>query len=409
VRLAFLVNLFPPYVVGGNEMLCADVVAALRARGHEVSVVCGQGERLRGAPGIHPVLEVDLDRKDETFLGARQPSAWESFRLHVFSPASYLATRRALGTARPDLAIAWNLYMASLAPLVAARAAGLPIVTHVADKWLHYGLNDVAPLLRLRASAHGRFLRLHRWLRPALARWAAPGTIVAISDFMRRFYVDSGFPEGGIQTVRLGVPTSRFLAPQRRARPGDVPLRLLYVGALWEGKGPQDALRALGGLRRAGLNAELDMCGTGSSSFLAWLRSIVEEEKLAPCVRFHGFQPTDAVARFYRECDILVFPSRWDEPFAAVPVEAMSSGMAIVATTAGGTPEALVDGRDGLLVAPGEVAALTAAVARLAAEPELRLRLGTAAAERARREFEFEDYVARLEAIYRDRAQAAKI
>jgi hypothetical protein len=46
MRLAFINNLYPPYVVGGNEMLCDEVVGSLRARGHHVSVLCGRGRRL---------------------------------------------------------------------------------------------------------------------------------------------------------------------------------------------------------------------------------------------------------------------------------------------------------------------------------------------------------------------------
>ena len=97
---------------------------------------------------------------------------------------------------------------------------------------------------------------------------------------------------------------------------------------------------------------------------------------------------------------MLVFPSEWDEPFAAVPVEAMSSGMAVVATTAGGTPEAITDGETGLLVPPGDPDALAAAVRRLALDDTLRLDLGRAASRVARERFDIGAYIDRLEAGY---------
>jgi glycosyltransferase involved in cell wall biosynthesis len=107
------------------------------------------------------------------------------------------------------------------------------------------------------------------------------------------------------------------------------------------------------------------------------------------------------VRDFCQSHDLLVFPSQWDEPFAAVPVEAMSTGMAVVATTAGGTPEAITDGETGLLVPPGDVAALAAAVRRLAEDDALRLRLGATAARAARERFSFDRYIDRLEECYR--------
>ena len=75
LTLAVVVNLYPPYIVGGNEVLARDVVEALRARGHAVHVLTGHGRDLRQDGFTHPALGLDLDRKDDFFLGARPLSA----------------------------------------------------------------------------------------------------------------------------------------------------------------------------------------------------------------------------------------------------------------------------------------------------------------------------------------------
>jgi glycosyltransferase involved in cell wall biosynthesis len=74
--------------------------------------------------------------------------------------------------------------------------------------------------------------------------------------------------------------------------------------------------------------------------------------------------------------------------------------MAVVATTAGGTPEAIVDGESGLLVPPRDPQALADAIRRLAHDAGLRQRLGETAARVVRERFEFDDYVTRLESRY---------
>jgi glycosyltransferase involved in cell wall biosynthesis len=205
------------------------------------------------------------------------------------------------------------------------------------------------------------------------------------------------------------VPLEAFAYRERPPLTAGAPLRLLYVGGLWEGKGPQTAVRALGLLKRAGVTKlHLDVCGSGTPAFLSFLQGVVAEEDVASQVTLHGFVDRAVVRDFCQSHDVLVFPSQWDEPFAAVPVEAMSTGMAVVATTAGGTPEAVTDGETGLLVPPADPQALAAAIRRLADDPDLRRRLGAAAARVATERFSFERYVDRLESRYLRLAEERK-
>jgi glycosyltransferase involved in cell wall biosynthesis len=406
MHLAFITNLYPPYVVGGNELLCDEVVLALRARGHRVSVLCGRGRDLPRHPDLSGALEIDLDRKAETFLGGRLPSPWEAVRLHLFSPRSYRTATRWLAERQPDVVVVWNLYMASLSPLIAARQSGVPVVVHVCDKWLYFELFDLETLLRPALAWKRAALRLSRHtVQPLLRAWARPRHLIAISEFMKSVYVRAGFDARAIEVIHLGVPTRDFAFAPRRPRPAGEPLKLLFAGSLWEGKGPQTAVRALGRLRKEGVAAHLDVCGGGAAHFVEFLKQVIVEEGIGESVTLHGRVGRDVVRDFCRSHDVLVFPSQWDEPFAAVPIEAMSSGMAVVATTAGGTPEAIEDGETGLLVGPGDPDALARALRRLADDEGLRLRLGARAARVARERFDLDRYVDRLEACYRALSQ----
>jgi glycosyltransferase involved in cell wall biosynthesis len=404
VKLAVIVNLYPPYIVGGNEMLAREVIEALRGRGHTVHVITGHGRNLPNDGFTHGVLDLDLDHKEDTFLGGKQPTPADILRWHLYNHKSYQATQHALRMIAPDLVVVWNLYMASMAPLIAARRAGFPLVIHTADKWLLYGLKDIAPLVWPSLKwKQGMVLLARQFLQPLLYALARPEPIITISDFIRQVYIKAGFNSAYIEALHLGVPMDLF-SPDGRPQPTQGPLRFLYIGALWEGKGPQVAIQALGRLRK---NPDLpplhlDVYGQGAPSFLAYLQDVARQSGVEGQVTFHGFVERSQLATVYRTHDILLFPSMWDEPFAAVPVEAMACGMAVVATTAGGTPEAITHEQTGLLVPPNDPQALAEAAGRLVHDPQLRERFGQEAARVAREKWDFQVYVDRLEDRYRE-------
>lgn len=398
LTLAVVVNLYPPYVVGGNEVLARDVVEALRARGHVVHVLTGHGRDLRRDGFTHPALGLDLDRKDDFFLGARPLTTTGAIRRHVFDLRGYRGVRRALETLGPDLAVAWNLYGASMAPLLAARRWGGPVVAQPADKWLLHGLYDGAASP---ASGGGALRLVTALARPALRRAARPDYVLAVSEFIRSLHVRAGYPAERSAATYLGVPVAMF--PARGALTTDKRAwRLMFAGQLWEGKGPQVAVEAMRVLkaRRDAPALHLDVFGAGTDGFLSHLRRRIAEAEVEDRVTLRGLVPRARLAQELRDHDVYLFCSTWDEPFSAGLLEAMCAGLPCIATTTGGTPEAIEDGRNGLLVPPARPADLAEAILRLTSAPGLCRDLGAAAASDVRRRWSFDAYVDRLEETY---------
>ena len=114
----------------------------------------------------------------------------------------------------------------------------------------------------------------------------------------------------------------------------------------------------------------------------AAVRRRLEQSDLRQRVVAHGPLPVADVAAWYSAADAFVLPSR-KEPFGTVYGEAMAFGLPVVGWRAGNLPYLAEHEREGVLVEPGDVAALADALARLANDAELRQRLGTAARERA--------------------------
>jgi glycosyltransferase involved in cell wall biosynthesis len=99
-------------------------------------------------------------------------------------------------------------------------------------------------------------------------------------------------------------------------------------------------------------------------------------------VVMHGPLPAEGVAQLYAAADVFVLPSL-REPYGTVYGEAMAAGLPVVGWRAGNLPYLAGNGREGLLVEPGDVAGLARALDRLARDEPLRRQLGQAAAQRA--------------------------
>jgi glycosyltransferase involved in cell wall biosynthesis len=200
-----------------------------------------------------------------------------------------------------------------------------------------------------------------------------------------------------LRRARLVLAASSFLGDAARALgarevrivPGGVaipasvgepeePPHLLYVGRLSAEKGIHELVAATRDL-------PLRVVGDGP------LRGQVPQAA--------GFVPPGELGPWYERASVFVAPSR-REGYGVAAREAMAWGRPVVASAVGGLADAVEDGVTGLLVPPGDVAALRAALERLLGDPALRTRLGAAAREKVQRELSFEAAADRLEAVY---------
>jgi len=128
---------------------------------------------------------------------------------------------------------------------------------------------------------------------------------------------------------------------------------------------------------------------------------------LLPGVTLLRDWPNGAVRDAMRRCLALVVPSVWGEPFGIVVVEALAAGRPVVASAIGGIPEIVHDRREGLLVAPGDAAALTAALHTIVDDGALREALADNALLRART-YTPAEVIPRFEAAYESVRRAAR-
>ena len=135
------------------------------------------------------------------------------------------------------------------------------------------------------------------------------------------------------------------------------------------------------------------------AGFLDGLKARVLTAGLADRIIFAGEVDVDAIAAWYRRLAIFVAPQRW-EGFGLTPMEAMASGVPVVATTVGAFPELVVEGETGRLVAPGDVDAMVAALGPLMADAGARAAMGGAARRHVVDHFTLEAEATAIIAVY---------
>jgi glycosyltransferase involved in cell wall biosynthesis len=194
---------------------------------------------------------------------------------------------------------------------------------------------------------------------------------IAVSDAVRhemaRYY---GFPLERIVTVRNGIDVGEFAAERARktATASDGTIVIGTAGRLAPMKGFEHLIDAASELQARDVDFELRIAGTGN--LLAGLEARVRDAGVSDRVRFCGH--VSAMSDFYQQLHIFVLPSVSTEGLPLTVLEAMASGLPVVATDVGGTAEALRDGVDGLLVPPADPRRLADALSRLVRSREMR-------------------------------------
>jgi glycosyltransferase involved in cell wall biosynthesis len=249
--------------------------------------------------------------------------------------------------------------------------------------------------------------------RHAMARWAARAAfrqairITACSDDLRVRALAMGADPARIETVPYGVDTARF-APNDRTRAevrrdlglGDAPV-VLAAGRLVKKKGFEYAIDAAQQLAASHPGLRLLIAGDGD--LMADLAGRARDA--GDRVRMLGNQPQGTIARLAAAADVIAVPSIRDDAgnvdgLPNFALEALASGTPVVATTAGGLPQVIEDGTNGLLVPERDASALARAVSALLDDRGRALRIGQAARARVIRDFSWEHVAERFEAAY---------
>src|SRR3954447_9566059 len=235
VRVLGITNLYPPHAGGGYGEICADVMAGLAGRGHEVTMLAARGESGRGvdvraeldyvlAPWRHPVRGLQAAAHDERLVR-------DSLARGV------------------DAAVVWHMRGVAKPPLTLLHQAGVPVVYVLHDRWILYeraGGPALLPWQRLDPHA-----RRARQLATRVARLelrappiAEQGIVRFASRWLRDEYAEAGWVARDEGTLASGVDVEAIRS-RRTVPPRTPPEHLLFAGRIHPSKGLHVAVRAV--------------------------------------------------------------------------------------------------------------------------------------------------------------------
>jgi glycosyltransferase involved in cell wall biosynthesis len=352
-------------VTGGAEMYVRRMAPLLRHAGWDLRIVTF----LSGGNLVDELRNQDVPVVE---LGLR----------HRADIASMTLLARLWRSSPPDI-IHTHLFHAGLVGRILAHRLGVATVV-VHQHGLEQARSASRSLLDRATTA---------WVTRYVSSCQAVARVMAVREHI---------PLSRIEVIYNGIDPTPFIRSSSPAIPPGWPVPtgvkvVGSVGRLSPEKGQRALLEAQSQLILGGIGLHVVLVGEGRSRTV--LLDQAQRLGIDECVHFPGgrHDVSDWLANF----DLFVLPSMWEGVSLAL-LEAMASGLAVIATNAGGTPEIVLDGKTGLLVPPGNPGSLADGIQRLLTDNSLRYQMGQAGQARVVESFSIQETVSRLSYLYQN-------
>ncbi len=297
---------------------------------------------------------------------------------------------------------------------LANQVAGIIEDEHFDVLHFHEPLMPALPITMLQTSTTTNVGTFHAFAHSNIGYYYGRGILqpyldrihrgIAVSEPARTFF-HRYFPDFPLRVIPNGIDIDVFkpgLSPIRHLR--DESVNILFVGRLEKRKGLGDLLRGYRFMRARVPQSRLIIVGDGP--LRGRVESYITRHRL-PNVVLAGYVPDSVKPRYYNSADIFCAPATGAESFGIVLLEAMASGLPVVATEVPGYMSVLEPGRDSLTVRPKGWAELGAALIILARDAELRRRMGAYGHEKARR-YAWDTVASQVIEVYEEARESAR-
>jgi glycogen(starch) synthase len=379
MRILVLTDRYPPHYTGAYELNCHQVTEALRKRGHEAIVLTtryGIGKPLVEGHVYRTMHTLNTAYRNNLHRRLRQPVELYQV-LH-----NYIIARRRAEAFQPDIVFVWHMWNASILPILAVQDVGFHTLYRIGSHW---------PLF-IKQAYVDEPSRLRRCFRSALIGFRRFDDLRLESAIFNSPTLRNNLQRAGLDfelavIVPSGIPAAWIAAT---VPPFTQTLNLVYVGRLESDKGTDVAIKAMGQLARRGIaDVHLDLIGKGTPEYIKELETLIAMEGLHDRVRICNFLPRETLLTRYRQYHAMLFTTPQFEGLPTSIIEAMAKGLVVLASDIGGPADLITHGKNGLLVPPGDPAALADAIVTLHHHPDQLRILGSAALAHIRQQHIF--------------------
>lgn len=359
-------QILPSLEVGGVERGVIDLVRAMQKRGHSCVVISSGGELVGelnkiGVP--HYTLPVHSKSLFSLSLVPKIAEIIQRERIDIVHARS-----------RVPGWLGW----------LAARKTGKPFVTTCHGYYSNHFLS-----------------RVMGWGK----------RVIVISRVIGRHMIDDfGVSPDRIRLIHRGIDFSHFPLQAPQENSSRKTFRMIQVGRFSPIKGQLEFLRAVHLLRHRFPNVEAWLVGSegnGKTKYTKKIQETIHQLGLQSSVKLLGTRRD--VAELIRQCDLLVLPTLVPEAFGRVIIEAGALGVPVVATRVGGVLDIVEHGKEGLLVPPGDVEAMSQAIFEVLTDRERSRKMALALQEKVKTQFTIDLMTNQTLEVYQEAAKEKKI
>ena len=346
--------------IGGLEVFCMRLATALQNRGHDCLVIANRNYPGNGGLKWHGEIAVHGFH----FIRNRQNGDLAALR------RDHLACVQIISEFKPEIIHLNAISRSLLNFILLQRGQRYPAVLTLHDPHVFAIKSILAPLME----------NVDR--------------LVAISEYVRK-ETASAFPSA---EAKLGKIVNAL--PDTSLPPSPVPdhQKILGFGRLVGDKGFDVLIKAFARIAPEFPGVTLTLAGDGVER--PALEKLAGNSGCGERIYFMGWVLPDKMPEVILAHQMVVVPSRWQEPFGLVALQALQEGRPVIASTAGGLPEIVSDGETGRLFENENDLELAACLRQLLSDPALAARMGEKGRERAWKFFAFEDFVRAYENLF---------
>ncbi len=396
MKICFISNLYPPYLIGGAEKYVEEIARHL-SKENEVEIITTKP--YDGLNSLKPSVETQDKLKIyrffpinvyHTYYAKKTNNLIKPFwhLIDQWNPHTYFVVKNILKREMPDVVHTHNLGGLSLSTFYAVKSLDLPLVHTIHDYSL---LCPNAMLLHSsgRICKHPKYpCKVYCCLKRKFADYK-PDMVSAPSQFVLDRHIKASFFE---ISKTLKLPLGIELEDTKINKDYET-IDILYVGQLAKHKGIPILIEAFKKVK----NKNVRLCIIGKGPNMEWFEKLSEGDER---IKFYGFISESKLREHYEQANITVVPSIWYDNSPMVIYESLMNGTPVIGSRIGGIPELIEEGYNGFLFEPGNTEQLKTILAGLS-EDSAKLEELSINAFNSAKNYEVGRHIKKLTEIYK--------